>query len=467
VTSGEPLTQIIVTDATGTVTTSTQDSASRLLEQTINGQDGSLLRRETYTYDSLNRMTSETQWLSPTSSDTFTDLRPLTTTYAYGALRSLTALPGSADQGVTIINGYTVAVTDPYGRTQRFIYDAHDRIRQAEDTSGRIIRYDYSTSDPGMFTNGLRITRRDVLNNRLLSTTDYIFDLRWQLRTVTQDDATWELLLVGDTTRIRAIRAPQDGVREQLWDDYDQGRPSGVETTQMPLSLVSGTRLPSPSLDVTYDFQGRPNRIADGERNTYNILYCPLENGGEKIVTLKPDATVQSCDRDLDGSSQIPAIDVIKAVYFDAQGRLISVNDTDGVRTYTYTPFPGGWVVAVAFSENDTDVLGSWELRYNGAGDLTQWTDENGIVHHYEHDMLGRLWRVWVEGQPEASFSFRYNEIDLLVSMLDDVGRGTYYSYDNLGRLSPNRMHTANATIFAADGMLSTIIFHSVAPHHS
>jgi YD repeat-containing protein len=86
-----------------------------------------------------------------------------------------------------------------------------------------------------------------------------------------------------------------------------------------------------------------------------------------------------------------------------------------------------------------------------------RWIDEYGVPHDYYHDTLGRLRRVVVDDQPEASFTYVYNAIGLLESSLDDLGRGTLYAYDDLGRMTVQQnARTADATIFGYNGDLLT-----------
>lgn len=444
--NGKPYMQIELIDATNTVTTTRFDSRGLVVEKQIapSGSD-EYLRRTSYAYDEFKRLVEETRWLAQQSEDGTAE--PLTTRYSYTPIAVLPALPGDPGAADRVINGYAVARTDAYGRTRRFTYDALNRVRQVQNEQNLITRYDYDTPAVEGITNSLRIIQRDIRANALVARVEYVFDLRWQLRTVTritdnpENPEVWEFFYEGDTTRLQALRARPAGVIEQNWGPSIRGRPNTVTRVPVPLPLNSGHTLPSSTLTATYDFRGRPLSITMANRQQTHVVYCPLPAGGEKIA-YSTDSDL-SCDSD------------VQAVYYDAQGRITRLDDASGSRTFTYTPFAGGWRVGVTFGAD------TWELVYNGAGDLIRWTDEHGFTREYRYDTLGRLRRISVANQPEASFTFEYNSADLLISALDDIGRGTRYAYDELGRLIVEQdARTANATVFSynSDGTLATII---------
>lgn len=434
--------RVIVVDATRTRTITLMDGLGRVAEQQVIDHEGTLLRRETFIYGEAGRLVSHTRWLLPVLDDSFTEPQSHTTRYAY---EPVTILPGLESDTPVVINGYQISLTDPYGRTQRYTYDGVDRLRQVEDGTGYFIRYDYDVSETYGNTNGLRIVRREALNDRVIDTTEFVFDLRWQLRLVARNGALWEFFPEGESIRLLALRAPQNGVVEQTWSDYDRGRPTSLNVVPTVPDLRSETAVPALALDSAFDFRGRPTRITDGDGIVHALLYCPLAAGAQQIVY--PEDPDQTCE---EASS-----DILRAVTRDVHGRLVRVQDANGTRTYTYTATDGAWVVDVDFGAY------TWQLAYNGAGDLIRWTDDHAITRHYIYDTLGRLRRVETENQPEASYTFTYNRADLLVSVLDDLQRGTRYAYDSAGRLAVEQdARTADATIYGytALGQVATVI---------
>lgn len=458
--------QITVTDPIDTTTVSTVDSGGRLIERVFIGHDGSTLRHEAFTYDVLGRPTSHTKWLLPFGESGNSDPIQLTTSYRYQDVEALAALPG--ETSASVIRGYQIEITDPYGRTESITYDALDRVRQVTDVTGASTRYDYSVetdyvnsgaeevSEP----NGLRIVQRDLGDEQNVATTEYLFDLRWQLSAVISDDALWEILFTDETPQMWLLEADQDGIASLGWGEYQNGRPLAVDVVQRFLELDSDTRLPSPSMDAAFDFLGRPRQFEDENGTIYAILYCPQEHGQQQTVYLRPGAEAQVCERDQNQEDPVASLDLIRSVTHDSQGRIIRVRDSNGTRLYRYSSVPGKWIVDVTLADT-SNTMNTWTLHYNSLGEITQWIDQSGIVRSYTYDTLGRLRVLDVENQPEASFTFEYNALDLVTSRLDVLGRGTRYAYDHLGRLASQQdANTANATTYGynSEGQLSTVI---------
>ena len=454
---------IATTDPTGATLITTLDARGRLLERAVRAPDGEVLRRTTYTYDALGRMESESRWLYPLPGESSEEARPLTTRFDYRTVPVLPTQPGDGSTANRVINGYEITITDPYGRVERVAYDGLDRVRQVVDAFGRISRYDYDTTETRGNINGLRIIHREIVNNQLAHTSEYVFDLRWQLRAVTRDadpanddpGGLWEFFMEGETTRLQALRARRAGIVEQSWSGYTYGRPTRVDISQSPQSLNSGTSLPAPTARAEYDFMGRPLSFTDGTGVTYGVVYCPLAQGGLQTVYALAGDSDPACDS--------PAS---LSVWQDAHGRLLRAEEASGSREYTYIATNGGWRVGVAFAHSSGQPVADWTLAYNSVGDLTRWVDEHGTVHDYSYDSLGRLRRMAVTDasgapQPEMSFNFTYNDAGLLTAALDDLQRGTLYDYDSLGRLTVEQdARTANATIYGynTEELLSSVI---------
>ena len=412
--------QISVTDATGTVTTSIFDAQGNLIERIISMMDGTPYRHSRYEYDSLHRLTAEINLL---------DEQELATTYAYN-----TTLQLSGEGSPTEIRGYTITVTDAYGRIERYTYDARERLRQVVDLNGHITRYEYAPDS----VNGLRITERQIINNRITQETIYQFNLEWQLINVQRGEAQWKFTPYFETSRPQFLEAQRAGIASMEWRNYADGRATTVSINQTMPQLPSRTESPDYGLSAAYDSQGRPLSMTDGEGNIFYATYCT--------------------DRTYYSETPITCDEVIgyhHAVTYDAAGRLTQVSTPDGTRDYVYTPQPDMWQVDVTFSSGE-----SWILTYNGMGELISWVDENGFATTYTYDMLGRLTRIQAP-VPDASFTYEYNAANLLTLAQDDLGRGERYDYDALGRITVQQnIRNANATIYGynADGRLTTII---------
>jgi YD repeat-containing protein len=456
-------TQIIMTDPVGAVTISVFDALGRLIETRVE-QNSVVIRKTTREYDGLGREIATTEWLGDIADGA--ELLPLTTTTTY----TPTATYQLVDASTATILGETITITDPYGRTTIRITDALGRIRRTQDINGVINDYGYnaSTVDNTTIQFGLQITQQTALiGTPFTNRVDYFFDIRRQLRGVrtgVRGDTTgtqpifreWTINGFGDTARQRSMTASIDSrtvsLREVTWGDYVSGQPPTVNISQVNVPLNSGynvEQLQRPVLGANYDFLGRAVSV-DAEDESLRVVYCPLSTGGVKVVYGIPNGT-PNCAGD---NSQL-------SLSYDVHGRLIEAIDTSGRRIITYTPnvSAGAWDVSVAFSSNTGD--NTWSLVFNPLGAVTQWTDENGVIHAYTYDTRGRLLASVVADEPEASQYFTYNSADKLTEQADGLGRGYLYNYDVLGRVvSKVDLRTADALSYSytPNGLLSAVI---------
>lgn len=450
--NGDLQRDITLTDPLGTVITSRYDHLDRLIERRI-GDAAGYLQRTTYGYDDFNRLLSETRWLAAEDGDT-----PLTTSYTYEPQASLTLDDGTE----VILRGERTIVTDPYGRSTTYVYDALDRLRRTIEPGQVISDYTYDISDTDGNRFGLRIEQNSrIAGTEIQEDVTYLFDLRRQLRSVRSGAREWTITALGDTSRQRSLSASLNqqtvGLAQVLWadelaGDYVQGRPQGVNLRFGGLDLDGDFNVAEnhrPAKSAVYDFLGRPLQHTTPE-GTQHIVYCPVLAGGTRVLYGQINAEGLTCE------SQ----DFQQALTYDAVNRLIAADDASGARTIRYQADGGHWLAEVSFSDQNGAAF-NWELRYNSLGQRIAWRDETGTLTHYRYDTLGRLAAVMVPDMPEASFSYRYNAADLLVESVGGLGRGFSYSYDALGRVTSQlNLRTADAFSYAYSpaGMLSTQI---------
>ncbi len=436
--------QTRITDDSGVEDSARYDGLGRLVETQLTA--GSvLLRRSTYTYDTLNRLTSEAVWVGEAAQ---------VTAYAYAPVSILPAQPGDFTQR-DVINGYSITRTDPLGRRSMLIYDALDRLRQQEDIYRRVTRYDYFATDTTQ-VNGLRIVQRDIRGRDLLATTTYQFDARGQLRDVRQDangeQVEWRFSTEGDPTGLRFLEAIEAGLRTVTWNVTRDAESITREVVVNPIAipLASDAVQPTAQYAFTLDFLGRPTWLQTAGSNRF-VVYCPQVEGGHKVVIAAEEA-------------RCAASDAIQVQWYDARDRLTRVDDPNGTRTLAYRRDGYDWIVDLFTSGDDTPY---WSLRYNAAGDLVAWTDETGTARAYTRDPGGRLRALTVvdssTGEPdaEASLTFSYNALNLLTEVVNGLGHGTRYQYDERGLvIVEQELLTADATTYAYDpyGAMTSLI---------
>ncbi len=441
--------EIMATDPSGAVTISRFDGRNRLIETRLQvvAEAETYLSRTTYEYDpadKLGRVSASVRWLGGSG-------EPLAsrTTYQYAAQPSLDQVGNSE-----AIAGTKVTQTDPHGRQTIAVYDALGRIRLLGDEQAALRRFDYTVSGvqnplPAnqINPNGLKIVETDYLSGKLTATTNYLFDYGWQLTGVIRTEQNPFLTIPGSWTaewrlfsqtvnalnpNVKSLIAPVEAFPDPgiVWNaPYVNGRPTGF--TAQRVNPLTGKPDIDPNLKTNFDFLGRPLELTQtvaGFAQTTLITYCVQANGGTLELRSKPGAPAVSCDKPEDAAL---------ALSYDAHQRLIASADSSSTRTITYTVNPkiSGTLVDVLAAPLAGGAIIKWSMAYDAAGQLVAWKDEQGVVHSYTYDTLGRLTAVTIANQPEASFTFEYNLADLLVKKVDGTGRGIAYNYDAAGRL--------------------------------
>ena len=447
-------------DPIGGNTISIFDSRGNLVETRVE-LDGVVIQKTTRRYDLLGREIVKTEWLGQAGDE---ELIPMDTITDYLVTTSYT----NANNSEVVVRGETVQITDPYGRTSSTIYDALGRIRRTVDQNGTVNDFSYnaSTVEDTTLSFGLQITQQTALQGTPFSNrADYFFDAARQLRRVRVgvggvNDATpiaqdWTINLNGNTNRLRSmtisVAGRAFGLGEVTWGDYWNGQPAAVNMSLANIAMTSGFNVESnqrPTMGATYDFLGRATRIVTGE-GTYNIAYCSVSTGGTLVVYGALGATV-TCT----------AENASQTLRYDVHGRLIEAIDAYGRRSISYTPnlALGAWDVAVTLTSNAGE--DTWSLQFDSVGNLTQWVDQNGVIHDYTYDTRGRLIGTLVADMPEMSYTFTYNHADQLIEEADGLGRGWLYNYDPQGRVvSKVDLRTADAISYSytPNGLISAI----------
>jgi YD repeat-containing protein len=424
-------TEIVVTNPLGVISISRFDGQGRIVARSLVPSGGDPLRRTLYSYDAFDRLTAEQ---TDVSVDETGVVQYVTTSYAYTPVAEIENPEG----GTTIINGYSIARQDPLGRRETYTYDAYNRIRLVQDVYQETTRYDYAPVQSPNYPNGFLITSRQYRGSTVYATTNYIFDLRGQLREVGRaaggSSQQWVFNTEGNPVRPRFLSATGADIRSLTWDIYQGIQPGAVDLNPVPLELPSQFEQPTARLDVNFDTLGRVIQVTDGADITTRRAYCPLESGDYEVRISQPDQTEEfGCE----------STSFAESAVFDIHNRLLQVTDAYGTRLFSYQQDIENqqWVISVEFQDGN-----QWELRYNAAGDLAAWRDTYGVERVYRHDKIGRLIRLEIADVPEASFTFEYNDVGQLTRQVDDLGRGFIYQFDDQGLLRVRQDALTGAT---------------------
>ncbi|MEO0560593.1 MAG: hypothetical protein AAF125_00665 [Chloroflexota bacterium] len=448
---GVLLPRITVTDPVGAVSVVRFDERGRMVERSLETANA-LLSLDTFTYDPLDRLTSESTWLIDTVSG-----QPLTTSYRHE--RRPTLPPLLANESGTVINGTETVVTAPDGGVSRYAYDALGRLRLTADPLNQRTTYDYFVSEMRGYQFGLRVEERQLADpNRDVEEITYLFSNKRQLREILDGQRRWVFNIDADSTRISSIQ-PQVNNRTitlqgAFFGDYVGGRPSSMEVRPADLTLPSGYRVLNehlPFREYAFDADGRVVAVADAEEDenptVQAIVYCPRDGGGTRVLYGAGELGCLSDDFEM-------------ALAYDSAGRLIGADDANAVRVFTYTPDTEMNVWRVDASLVSDSGVAAWSFTYDSAGNILTWQGADGALVTYSYDTLGRLLTVETD-QPETTLQFTYDVRGNLTRGVNGLGQGYLYNYDDRGLLvSQVDALSAAATSYSytPDGRLTTVI---------
>ena len=417
------------TDQRGFTTTFSYDPMGRLLQETLPDSNPANHPTYTYTYDRDGNQASVSDPLNHT------------TTLSYDPLDRLTS---STDPlGDTTSDSYDSvgnlsSSTDPLHRTTTFAYDAANRRISMTDPTGASTTYAYDSA-------GERIAVTDALRRP----TTYRYTGRGWLLSVTDplgDQTTYGYDAVGDQTAVTQSGAGSTSSTTYSYDALHRRilatDPLGNQTSYSWDAAGNLLSVTGPDGDncgcsgavnvsYTYDALNRPVTQSDDLGHTTSFGY---DAAGNRTSTTDPLNRVTTFSYDpqnrLTGSTD-PLGGVISYGY-DLAGRQTSLTDPVGNQT-TF-----GYDAANRLTTS-TDPLGhSSSYAYDAAGEETGTTDRDGRQTTFGYDLAGRrISETWLNGQGQAirTISSSYDAAgDLTVESEPD---SVYtYSYDTAGRLA-------------------------------
>ena len=387
------------------------------------------------------------------------------------------------------------SVTDPFGRTLTFTYDAASRIQTMTDPSGGIFTYAYSAADlTGKLVsvtypdNTIRqyvyeqpefpfsVTGIIDENNNRYSTYQYYIGNGWAMSSQLAGGADFISLQPnthggGDNTTTDAFGL----VRTYTFVQYD----GSLRNTS-----ISGPPCPSCGPAVqSYDTNGFPASRTDwnGNRTNYEFDSRGLERSRTEGLTATGSTTPQTriITTDWHTTFRLPTLITepgrTTTMTYDPVGNLNSRTITDTVlktsRTWNYPSYENGQVKTIDGPRTDvTDVTtytyyanGNIETITNALGHVTQITaynahgqpltivDPNGLTTTLGYDLRQRLISRNVGGEltiydyypagqlkrvtmPDNSFlNYTYDAAHRLTQIDDSLGNRIVYTLDAMG----------------------------------
>jgi RHS repeat-associated protein len=372
---------------------------------------------------------------------------------------------GDRNHNITTMNyssGLMTSVTDPFGRTLQFTYDASNKLSTITDPQGRTTTFQYDPLErsPMQITDSLGNTVKYTYNAQYQMTRKVDRDGRMyfytykSLRPFMVTDGTgqpWFSLAnpahwaVNPTTLAFSLRrqyipgttTSTDG-NGNLWQySYDTNgyitQVTAPDSTTTTYTYDPSTRMVStvtdPNGHVTsyqYDAEGNRLQTTDALGHVTTYTYEPVFNQ----MTSMTDANGRTTTYQYDGhGNQIQTIDPLgrtQSWTYDSHGNVLTSTDKNtNTTTYTYD--------AAGDRASMTDPLGNvTSYQYDGNGNRTQMTDPLGNTTRYQYDPDYRL--ITKTNALNGVTTTTYDGAGRTTSVTDPNTNTTTYTYDVRGR---------------------------------
>jgi len=451
---------VLVTNGAGNTTTLIRDDHGRVI-----GVIDPLGRRGTATYNSSGALASIEN----------ADGARWTFAYPEFAVESLPSLVRNSTNTSWSRGNLPISVTDPYGATIRFTYNAGGEIASATNPLGHTTE---GTFDTWGNLVGLTTASGAVWNyvydglSQLVEATDpsgavtrYSYDLNGELSSVT--DATG-VEIKRRVDRQRGIEEIADAFSSSFIHTDIFGRVTSEQKRARGGS--SAKKADVESEFITYDAAGRPVEILDAAGG---LTRCERDGAGRVLRVISAEGRIETYDYDAagrvishavgldaperytdeEGVSRVvePSAWAITRLEYDAASQIIKRINPDGtVEKITYdvcgrvTGVEAG--VRVASYEYDLcgrligvrdSSFGQRRFKYDAAGQIIQATDGLGFRTHFSYTATGQVCRV-VDATGQVT-DYEYDAMDRLVRVIKAAGTDDEsvqeYAYDAAGRL--------------------------------
>jgi RHS repeat-associated protein len=318
-----------------------------------------------------------------------TDVLGITSAYTYGAGNFVNAL--KTPYGTTAFS-YGDSTTDSTLGTTRFL--------MITDALGRVSRVEFNQNAPGAAQTDASVpSGMNTANVALNQRNTYIWNPN-QYAAATANGALdytkakaihWMANVDGSVSRV--IESVLEPLESRVWYDYP-GQPAGsagtVGTSNTPLHIGRVLSDGSTQLQTfQYNGVGNLNQITDPVGRQFTYTYAA---NGIDLLTIANTTG---------GTSQLLA-----AIAYNSQHEPLNVTGVNGATA---------------------------KYQYNSAGQPTQLTDELGNATIYTYDTSGHL--TGIQGPVTgATYAFTYDSVGRIASATDPAGSTVSYTYDAADR---------------------------------
>jgi len=423
---------VLVTNGAGNTTTLIRDDHGRVI-----GVIDPLGRRGTATYNSSGALASienadGARWIFA---------------YPEVAVESLPSLVRNSTNTSWSRGNLPISVTDPYGATIRFTYNAGGEIASVTNPLGHTTEGTFDTwgNLVGLTTASGAVWKYvyDGLSQLVEATdpsgaaTRYSYDLNGELSSVT--DATG-VEIKRRVDRQRGIEEIADAFSSSFIHTDIFGRVTSEQKRARGGS--SAKKADVESEFITYDAAGRPVEILDAAGG---LTRCERDGAGRVLRVISAEGRIETYDYDAAGRV------ISHAVGLDTPGRY---TDEAGVSRVVE---PSAWAITRLEYDAASQIIrrvnpdGSVEkITYDVCGRVTGV--EAGVrVASYEYDLCGRL--VGVRDSAFGQRRFKYDAAGQIIQATDGLGFRTHFSYTATGQVCRVVDATGQVTDYEYDAM--------------
>ena len=424
---------VLVTNGAGNTTTLIRDDHGRVI-----GVIDPLGRRGTATYNSSGALASIEN----------ADGARWTFAYPEFAVESLPSLVRNSTNTSGGCGNLPISVTDPYGATIRFTYNAGGEIASATNPLGHTTE---GTFDTWGNLVGLTTASGAVWNyvydglSQLVEATDpsgavtrYSYDLNGELSSVT--DATG-VEIKRRVDRQRGIEEIADAFSSSFIHTDIFGRVTSEQKRARGGSSAK-KKTDVESEFITYDAAGRPVEIIDAAGG---LTRCERDGAGRVLRVISAEGRIETYDYDAAGRV------ISHAVGLDTPGRY---TDEAGVSRVVE---PSTWAITRLEYDAASQIIkrinpdGTVEkITYDVCGRVTG-VEAGARVASYEYDLCGRL--VGVRDSSFGQRRFKYDAAGQIIQATDGLGFRTHFSYTATGQVCRVVDATGQVTDYEYDAM--------------
>lgn len=424
---------VLVTNGAENTTTLIRDDHGRVI-----GVIDPLGRRGTVTYNSSGALASIEN----------ADGARWTFAYPEVAVESLPSLVRNSTNTSWSRGNLPISVTDPYGATIRFTYNAGGEIASVTNPLGHTTEGAFDTwgNLVGLTTASGAVWKYvyDGLSQLVEATdpsgaaTRYSYDLNGELSSVT--DATG-VEIKRRVDRQRGIEEIADAFSSSFIHTDIFGRVTSEQKRARGGSSAT-KKTDVESEFITYDAAGRPVEILDAAGG---LTRCERDGAGRVLRVISAEGRIEAYEYDAAGRV------ISHAVGLDAPERY---TDEEGVSRVVE---PSAWAITRLEYDAASQIIkrinpdGTVEkITYDVCGRVTG-VEAGARVASYEYDLCGRL-----VGMRDSSFGqrrFKYDAAGQMIQATDGLGFRTHFLYTATGQVCRVVDATGQVTDYEYDAM--------------